>query len=361
MKQSEYSLVDTWRFLLTKRKSIFIVVGLVVLTTAVVSLFMPNYYKSDTIFYAASPDLAEPIPIGGQDKNIRIYGDDSDLDRLFTIALSYELSQFLIDSFDLYSHYGIDSTNAKAGFKVRERLKKNFQTIKTKYRALHLSIEDTDPHKAANMVNAARNKIEEISQKIVKESQQKLMNNYEANLLKKQIQNDTLASRVNRNKTKYNIFEISSQSEIYTSLITRAEAELQSERGKLEYFSSRKLSRDSINKYASVVMGLENKLTKLRSEMIVFNANVSPIRQMEQEFFRNLDQINMDKERFKQLSAAVEAPFTALHLVESGQVPVQKSRPKRSVWVILAGFISLVSFSLFLILQEMYKDDRTGA
>ena len=39
-----------------------------------------DVYKRQTIFYAASPDLADPIPIGQQDKNIRIYGDDTDLD-----------------------------------------------------------------------------------------------------------------------------------------------------------------------------------------------------------------------------------------------------------------------------------------
>ena len=37
---------------------------------------------------------------------------------------------------------------------------------KTKYDGLELSIEDTDPKKARDMVSAARGKIEEIAQKI---------------------------------------------------------------------------------------------------------------------------------------------------------------------------------------------------
>jgi tyrosine-protein kinase Etk/Wzc len=354
----EFSLIDAALLVWGQRKKVMIVVFLVGLVTALISWLMPNYYKSETIFYAASPDLADPIPIGGQDKNIRIYGDDTDLDRLFTIASSYEMNEFLVDSFDLYTHYNIDKEDPKASFKVKEKLKKNFQTIKTKYRALQLSIEDKDPEKAAAMVNAARNKIEQIAQEIVKGSQVKLLKNYESNLIVKQVQNDTIAKKITEMKTLYNIFDISSQGEIYTSLITRAEAELQLQKGKLDYFSAKKLSRDSINKYASIVQGLGNKLVKIKSEMEIYTKNVSPIRQLEQELFRNIDQLNLDKERYKQLLATVNAPFTALHLVEKGQVPVQKSRPKRSVWVLLSIFMSFFSYSLFLVLKEIYKNEQ---
>lgn len=354
---TDYSLVDAFQFLYARRKKIGGVVLIVFLASAGVSLLMPNYYKSETIFYAASPDLADPIPIGGTDKNIRIYGDDTDLDRLFTIASSYELIHFIIDSFDLYKHYGIDSTDAKASFKVREKFLENYQSIKTKYRALQLSIEDKDPAMAATMVNAARNKIEDIAQKIVKEGQRKLLANYEANMIKKQLRNDSLSAKMVEAKAKYNILELGSQAEIYTSIITRTEGELQLEKGKLDYFVSRKLNKDSINKYASVVMGLQNRLTKIKSEMEVYYKNVTPIRQIENELWRNIDQLNVDKERHKQLLAAVNAPFKALHLVESGQVPVQKSRPKRSVWVLLATFLGFVSFSLYLLLREIYKNE----
>lgn len=358
MNQSEYSLVDSAKLLWAKRKLIMLVVAGVSVVTSVVSLLMPNYYTSDTIFYAASPDLADPIPIGGQDKNIRIFGDDTDLDRLFTIASSYELQTFIIDSFDLYKHYDIDVSDAKAKFKVMEKFRKNFKTIKTKYRALHLSIEDEDPKMAADMVNAARDKISDIAQKIVKGSQERLIKNYESNILKKQARNDTLSAMILKMKTLNGIMNVQSQAEIYTSIITRTEAELEVEKGKFDYFSAKKLNRDSINKYASVVLGLENKLAQAKQKQEVYNANVAPIIQMEQEMFRNLDQLNLDKERYKQLTATFDAPFTALHLVEQGQVPVQKSRPKRSIWVIIAAFMTMVCFSLYLVMQEVYYRDH---
>jgi len=36
----------------------------------IISLGMDNYFKSTTIFYAASSDLAKPSPIGGFEINI---------------------------------------------------------------------------------------------------------------------------------------------------------------------------------------------------------------------------------------------------------------------------------------------------
>ena len=83
----------------------------------------------------------------------------------------------------------------------------NYKTIKTKYGALHMMVEDKDPEKAAAIVNAAREKVEQIAQKIVKESQFKLINNYNENILIKQIQNDSLAKKLERIKESADIFE----------------------------------------------------------------------------------------------------------------------------------------------------------
>jgi len=353
---SEFSLLDIISTLKKWKKQILYGTAIITLVSIVVSLFMPNYYKAETIFYAASPDLAEPIPIGDQNKNIRIYGDNNDLDRLFTIALSYEVIDFLVDSFDLYNHYDIDVTNAKASFKVKQKFQKNYQTIKTKYGALQLMVEDKDPVFAAKIANAAREKIGQIAQEIVKESQRKLLNNYESNLEVKQNLSDSLSSILLKLKSENNILDSRSQGDIYTSIITRTTADLEEAKAKFLYYKNNKLNKDSIDIYASRAMGYQSKLDKINEQMTVYAANVFPIRQIEQEQARIIDQISLDKERFKQLKASVNAPFTALHLVETAQIPVEKSRPKRSVWVILATILGFFMCCMAVFMIESYKD-----
>ena len=73
---------------------------------------------------------------------------------------------------------------------------------------MELSIEDTDPQRARDMVTAAREKIEDIAQKIIKESQYMLLealkegiNNQEEIL---QVKGDSLTKL----KDKYQIYDL---------------------------------------------------------------------------------------------------------------------------------------------------------
>jgi tyrosine-protein kinase Etk/Wzc len=353
--ENEYNLSQFMDQLRKWKKELFRAILLIVLLSVGGSLLMPNYYKAETTFYAASPDLAKPIPIGDEEKEVRIYGDDRDLDRLFTIAMSHDLLFHLIDSFDLYEHYEIDKKNKKAKYKVQNQLLDNYLTIKTKYGALHLMVEDKDPELAAAMANAARDKVAELAQKIVKDSQLKLMENYNENLMIKQVQSDTLAKKMQRLKKSSDIFETWGQSGLYTEMLAYAIAEQEESRGKAEYYSKYPTYRDSVIKNLAIKQGANNKIARANSELDKYAPILSELKQMEQEQSRLHDQISLDKERLKQLNATYAVPFTALHVVEAADVPVEKSRPKRSIIVLLTTLcgIAIAFFAIFVI-ENMY-------
>ena len=57
---------------------------------------------------------------------------------------------------------------------------------------------------------------------------------------------------------------------------------------------------------------------------------------------RENKELSIEKERLKKLLATYNQSFSAVHLVEKEQIPDEKSRPKRSLYVIgfsLLGFI----------------------
>lgn len=351
MNDQNFSLNDLILQIYKFRKTLLKIIAVILVISIVGSLLLPNYYKAETIFYAASPDLAKPIPIGGLEKDIRIYGDDNDLDRLFTIANSYDVLFYLIDSFDLYSHYDIDRNNPKSKFKVKEKLLENYTTIKTKYGALHLMVEDKDPVIASKIANAAREKISSIAQSIVKESQQNLMETYENNIAIKQFQSDSIASRLSSLKENLGLYEGWGQSSEYTKILTDATSELENAKGKVQYYSQLKVFADSVHKYKAMEAGAQNVILNAKGELNKFMPRLSEIRQLELELSQIYSQISMDKERLKQLTAAYTSPFTALHVVEKADIPVQKSRPKRSIIVLLSVLIGTILsvFGLFLI------------
>ncbi len=325
------------------------------LLSIIVSLLMPNYYQAETIFYSASPDLAKPIPIGNEEKDVRIYGDDKDLDRLFSIAISQELLSFLVDSFDLYSHYKIKKSNPKAKFKVKKELLENYKTIKTKYGALHLIIIDKSPEKAAKMANAARNKISEIAQRLVKESQFNLIQNYTSNLLIKQEQADSLAKNINILKKESGIFEARGQSETFSKIMLEADSDMTDAEGKIEVFSKYPAFRDSLIRYQAIAAGAKNKKDKAILELEKYAPSLPTIRRLELEQIRLIDQMSLDKERLKQLNAAYTMPFSALHIVELAEVPVQKIKPKRMILVLITTIVGIVLAMLAILMIENLK------
>ncbi len=351
----QYSLSEFFQQLHKWRKELIRAILGILLLSIGASLLMPNYYRSETVFYAASPDLAKPIPIGSEEKEVRIYGDDKDLDRLFTIATSHEVLFHLIDSFDLYTHYDIDSDDPKAKFKVREELLENFQTIKTKYGALQLIAEDTDPIVAAGIANAARVKIEQLAQKIVKDSQKKLIDNYNINLVVKQEQGDSLAVRLKKMKESAGVFDSWGQSNLYTKILTEAESELEDSKGKILFYKKYPAYRDSVIKYMAREMGSTSKKMKALAELDRYAPILAELKQMEQELSRLQDQMSLDKERLKQLNATFSVPFTALHLVEAAEVPVQKIRPKRSLIVLLSTLCGAVLCFLAIFVVENFR------
>jgi len=355
---NEYNLIDFIQQLQRWKRELLISSAIIILLSVVVSLLLPNYYKAETTFYAASPDLAKPIPIGGEEKDFRIYGDDRDLDRLFTIATSHDILFHIIDSFDLYTHYDIDRSDSKAKHKVHEALLENYQTIKTKYGALQLIVEDKDPKLAAAIANAAREKIEQMAQKIVKDSQAKLIENYNQNLVIKQIQSDSLSLKVRKIKESSGIFETWTQSGLYNVLLADAAINIEDAKGKIEFYKKYPSYRDSMIKYMALEAGAINKKARANAELERYAPVLTILKQLDQEQSRLNDQISLDKERLKQLNATFSVPFTALHLVEKAEVPDQKSRPKRLIIILLTSLCGIMlSFLAVFVIDNIRNLD----
>jgi tyrosine-protein kinase Etk/Wzc len=348
----DYSLFGIVSILFKWKFKIMYATITIMIVASLVSLFLSNYYKAGTVFYAASPELADPLPIGGLSTDKSIYGSDKDLDRLFSIAKSSQITEFLIDEFNLYDHYKIDSTSRNASLKVKKKLSKLMNTVKTKHGAIELSVEDKDPEFAAQMANATRDKINQQAQNVIKISQFKTINSYEKSIENKENQSRILADSLSKLKKKYNIIDAKTQGESYSEIYTSTTTSLIENRAKFERLSSSNAKRDSILKYQIMADALEKKLEGLQSDLAVFNVGSSEIKKLEQEYLRLIDQVSLDKERLKQLMASYNTQFTALHIVDEADKPEEKFRPKRSLIVLAAGFLAFIFSILGVILIE---------
>ena len=357
MEQKD-SLLGVLQTLFKWKRPILIATLVAAVGSAIIVLVIPVYYQATTIFYAASPDLASPEAIFGEaSEAMEYYGEDEDVDRVLTIAESSELAEYLIQRFNLYEHYEIDTTDWKAPYKVQEKLSKLYEVKKTKYDAVQLSVEDQDKVLAAEMANAARERIDSVGQKLVKESQAKLLRTYEANIASKEDQLRVLIDSLQRVRKQYGVYNTESQSEVLATLLAEAESQLTNTRARLNVLKEvAGIPRDTITYLRAAIDGAQQEVAQLERKLDLFNDGMALVDMLVEIQIETSDQLSEDQVRYKQLQSAYESNFSAIHLVEAATVPIIKSRPKRSMLVLAATFIAFIFCIMGVLLIDAYRD-----
>ncbi len=353
---NDFNLLDVLKVLGRWKKHIIRTTIGVALLSVIGALLMPTFYKSSTTFYAAHPDLAKPEPVGGGESSKFIYGTGDDLDRLFSVANSSEIRNYLIGKFNLYEHYDIDSSKTKGPANMALQFTKLYNTTRTKYDAMILSMEDEDPVLARDIVRAAREKLSDRAQNLVKSSQNKSLTTSQANIKTQEIELTTINDNLIVLKSKYGIFDSQTQGEVFAQMITSVKSSLDQKEAQLKTLKTLHMSRDSIRIITSQIAGLKGKNASLRKTDSLYNAGILKVLALEQSQRRMADELSLEQERYKKLKASFDNPFTALHIVEKEEVPVEKSRPKRSIIVIGLTFLAFVLSCLGALVVDATKD-----
>jgi len=355
--QQSDSLIGVIQTLWRWRKSIAWVCGIAAIGSIVICLAMSDYYMSTTSFYVMSPDQSEPNPIGDMDKEGDYYGNEDDIDRILTIAQSNEVASYLIDKYDLYEHYDIDTSHIKAPSRVRKRFFKLYDVMKTKYSAIEISMEDTEPELAATLVNDARGYVNQLAQNLMKNGQAQLIQSMEKSILEKQLQIQTISDTLGVLRQKYGIYASYEQAESLPKVFNGAKTKLERSRARLEAFQNIKgIPRDTINFLKATIQGLEREFELVDNQLNLFNEGVGQVQTLDRILQEAQIQLSADTERLKQLQAAYQGTTPAILVVEEGEVPVEKSRPVRTLIVVASVFIAFLLSIIGILLIEAYRE-----
>lgn len=362
MKQRD-NLLDVLRTIFRWKKPILVVTGAAAVGSIIISLLLPNFYMGATTFLAVSPDQAKPEALFSKGQiRTQYYGNENDIDRLLTIANSGELVDFMIDTFQLYEHYGIDPDGQKAAFKVRDKFGNRYEIEKTSRDAIELSIEDRDPELAAQMATAARRKTGEIARQLIREGQRKTIVSYKSNITNKEEQLNTLGDSLVRLRMHYGIYNIDGQSEALTTQLLETESKLIRQRSRLEALQNTAgIPRDTIQLIKADVKGLEAEFENLNQKITRFNDGLAKVGTYERQYTVANATLSDDKEQLKQVLSVYESNIPALIVVEEAHVPYEKSWPKRSYIVIGAIAIAFLFSVIGVLLLDTYQDVDWGA
>ncbi len=325
---------------------------------AIISLILPVYYKSTTIFYAASPDLAVPEAIFGTSAEAPdYYGTENDIDRILSIANSGQLVAFMVDSFDLYERYDIDPKSPRGPYYVALEFESHFDVVKTKYDAIELSIEDEDKETAAKMTNAARNFINDLAQRLIKESQAKTVRTFEENIKQKEADMKMMNDSMQHIRLRYGGYTTKAQSENLSELIATGEAKLNQSRARMGSLRNAGYKqRDTLTLLQANITGYESQLQQLYVRLDTFNRGMALMDYLVESQLQASEQLAEDKEHYKMSKAAYSSEFPAVFLLEEGQVPVIKERPKRAMMVVAATMVAFIFSVIGVLIFDTYRD-----
>ncbi len=364
--QQRDNLLGVFSAIYRWRKTIRNICALTLVGSVVVSLFLYNYYKSTTIFYPSSPQLANPeLIFGSTDQVTEYFGSDRDLDRMAEIANSNEVVDYMLKRFQLYEHYDIDSTDREGPYDVREEFRELYSAQKNKNDAIELSIEDTDPDMAAAMANAARGKINELGQRLIKDNQSRLLATFENNIERKTKELTILGDSLKHLQARYNIFSVSSQGEQLSMQLSNAESEIVRGRAKLEVLENNPLiPLDTIEYIKANLRASERQRQSLTStdpqgdnlSIKTFNEGLPLVSVISDLHYQARRQLSYDMERYNQIKATFNTDIPALQVVEVATRPLIKSRPRRSVLVIASVLAAFLFSVLGVLIADAYRD-----
>ncbi|MBK9637169.1 MAG: hypothetical protein IPO63_04900 [Bacteroidetes bacterium] len=102
-------------------------------------VFMKPMFKAQTIIY--------PV-------NLQTYSKETATEQMVQLLHSEDVRMKLVNAFDLYSHYDVDSTGNYPRFEIMKRIEENISVSKTEFESIEISIIDENPITAAAMCDS---------------------------------------------------------------------------------------------------------------------------------------------------------------------------------------------------------------
>ena len=315
-RKGEMELFNFIPILWKNRRFIIVTTCIAAVLAAVASLLQPNYYKSSTTFYPVNASLLEPS-LQINEKSIAYYGDDRDIDRLLTIAKSNDLIESLIEQEGLAGHYQISTETNKSKVRLFKKVKKLYSVLKTEYDAIELSVEDIDPKKAMAIAIAARKLIDTKAISIVNQSQLQILENTKSTLAAKNQQLSTISDSLNVLRQRFGIYDITTQAEALATLEINA--------------PQNRSVQQKIENYRKGV----TQITNLLAQQEDLNKGIAE-----------------DAIQVQQIEASLKNEVSAMHVIEEAYLPIEKSRPRRSLIVLGIALLTLFFTSCLVLIRD---------
>jgi hypothetical protein len=188
-----------------------IIVGVVSLVASAIfsgPAFIKPRFKSTAILYPS---------------NLISYSQESPTEQMIQLLQSADICNQLIRAFDLYHHYEIDSTdNPHQRTDVIKMFDQNVSITKTEYESVDITVYDTDPVVASNMIDSMILFLNLKSRGLQRSKSEEVLNIAKGRMELKKYEMDSIEKLIHQYGELYGLLDFKSQTAEYSRALGRA-------------------------------------------------------------------------------------------------------------------------------------------
>jgi len=197
--KSIFSMISKWKWHILIITVVAAILGIVFSHP----FFIHPKYKSTAVLYPA---------------NIICHSDESESEQMLEIMGSDDIMFQIIEKYDLFSHYGLDSSVEGSLAKMLKYYEDNVIIEKTPNDAIQVTVCDEDPQIAADMVNSIIEYYDILVQHMNASKSEELLKIYTNAALEKKHTIDSLSEVMKKYGTEYGMIDEKSQTRAYSEV-----------------------------------------------------------------------------------------------------------------------------------------------
>jgi len=281
------------------------------------------------------------------------------VDRIVSVAKSSQLFTHVIEKFDLFQHYEIDTSQEFYLSKAISRFRKNYKSFKNEYRGIELHVLDHDRVMAAKIANELVSKIDEINKNMLLESRKKVLKVFEERLAIKSIEVETLTDSLTSMRKQYSIYDVISQGEVLSTQITKTEAELNSMRAERAVLIKKgSIDKSRIAQLEASIKGFEKKLFGLTRSAGGNNFNLESyakgadkVTVLESQLKHEVEEREVLSSVYNQYMIISNSNIPSIYVMENAY-PAEKENPLR---LLIMAATLLITFFLSITIATLLE------
>ena len=368
IQDEEWTLTDLLVVLLRNRWVIFSIVGTAFLLSVVSSLLAKKIYTASATLFPPQQDISmlglempqQMIGFSG------MFGQTSPADLWVTILKSRAVLEPLIKEFDLMTQYEVDTLED-----AEKVLSSSLEVTKSKSDVISIAVEDPDPRRAVMMVEAVVKGLDRVNRNQVSTTGGRMRFFVEKRLHEEKMALEKAEEAVRAFQETNGAVQLDAQSKAIIDTIGEVRGQLMAKEVALQTtlsYASR--SNPEVDILKTQVAELKSHLRRLEEgtgghsprSVLIPTGKIPKLALQYTRLLRDakvkdtLYNLLIEQYERARIQEAKDTP--TVQVLEKARVPVKRSRPKRTLFVILSTFTATM-FSVMVVFGiEFWRNFR---